>query len=142
MRYADAGDVRIAYDDQGPRVDGGMVFPPWWCNSGRSFFARIAGAPGRQEIRVIRLDWRGHGNSSRTNADFGHGELADDAMAVIEAAAFHPVRPVAQAHGGWPAHPVVAAASATGWPRSSGRAGSLSFDPPPPFMAVFHTSTT
>lgn len=134
MRYADAGDVRIAYDDQGPRVDGGMVFLPGWCNSGRSFFALVAERLAARH-RVIRLDWRGHGDSSRTNADFGHDELADDAMAVIEATDVHPVVLVAQAHGGWSAIQLsrrlgdrVAKIVVLSW---------FVLDPPPPFMAVF-----
>ncbi len=134
MRYADAGDVRIAYDDQGPRVDGGMVFLPGWCNSGRNFFALVAERLAARH-RVIKLDWRGHGDSSRTNADFGHDELADDAMAVIGATGVHPVVLVAQAHGGWPAIQLsrrlgdrVAKIVVLSW---------FVLDPPPPFMAVF-----
>ena len=61
------------------------VFLPGWCNSGRSFFAVLAERLAAR-YRVIRLDWRGHGDSGRPGADFGHDELADDAMAVIEAA--------------------------------------------------------
>jgi pimeloyl-ACP methyl ester carboxylesterase len=37
MRYADAGGVRVAYDDEGPRAGDAVVFLPGWCNSGRSF---------------------------------------------------------------------------------------------------------
>ena len=44
MRYAGAGNVCIAYDDEGPRADDALVFLGGWCNSGRSFFAPLAGA--------------------------------------------------------------------------------------------------
>ena len=58
--------------------------------------------------------WRpGIGSSGWTGAatgtpagraqDFGHHELADDAMAVIQATGVRRVVPVSQAHGGWPA---------------------------------------
>src|SRR2546430_2106776 len=57
----------------------------------------------RARHRVITLDGRGHGDSSRASTDFGHEELADDAMAVIEASGVRGVVPVAQAHGGWAA---------------------------------------
>ena len=134
MRYADAGGVRIAYDYEGPRADDALVFLPGWCNSGRSFFALLAERLADRH-RVIRLDWRGHGDSGRRGADFGHDELADDAMAVIEASGVRRVVPVAQAHGGWPAI------------RLRRRLGDrvtkivvLSWqvlDPPPPFVAVF-----
>ena len=61
MRYADAGGVRIAYDDEGPRADDAVVFLGGWCNSGRSFFAPLAERLAARH-RVIRLDWRGHGD--------------------------------------------------------------------------------
>jgi pimeloyl-ACP methyl ester carboxylesterase len=134
MRYADAGGVRIAYDDEGARADNAVVFLPGWCNSGRSFFALVAERLAARH-RVIRLDWRGHGDSGRPGADFGHDQLADDAMAVIAAAGVRKVMLVAQAHGGWPAI------------RLRRRLGDrvtkivvLSWqvlDPPPPFTAAF-----
>jgi pimeloyl-ACP methyl ester carboxylesterase len=102
MRCADAGGVRIAYDDERPRADDAVVFLGGWCNSGRSFFAPLAERLAARH-RVIRLDWRGHGDSGRPAADFGHDELADDAMAVIQATGVRHVVPVSQAHGGWPA---------------------------------------
>jgi hypothetical protein len=60
-----------------------VVFLGGWCNSGRSFFAPLAERLAARH-RVIRLDWRGHGDSGRSATDFGHDELADDAMAVFE----------------------------------------------------------
>src|SRR5690348_8809070 len=79
----------------------------------------------------------GTGSSGWTGAgtDFGHDELADDAMAVIEAAGVSPVVLVAQAHGGWPAIRLrrrlgdrVTKIVVLSW---------LVLDPPPPVMAVF-----
>lgn len=99
MRCADAGGVRIAYGDEGARADDAVVFLPGWCNSGRSFCALLAERLAARH-RVIRMDCRGHGDSGRPGADFGDDELADDAMAVIEAAGVRPVAQ-AQAHGGW-----------------------------------------
>ncbi len=134
MRYADAGGVRIAYDDEGPRADDAVVFLGGWCNSGRSFFAALAGRLAAQH-RVIRLDWRGHGDSGRPGADFGHGELAEDALAVIQATGVRHVVPVSQAHGGWPALQLrrllgnrVPRIVLLSW---------MVLEPPPPFTAVF-----
>jgi pimeloyl-ACP methyl ester carboxylesterase len=85
--------------------------------------------------RVIRLDWRGHRDSSRPGADFGHDELADDAIAVIEAAGVSLVVLIAQAHGGGPAIRLRR--------RLGDRAAKivvlswLVLDPPPPVIAVF-----
>lgn len=90
MKYAGAGGLRIACDDEGARADDAVVFLPGWCNSGRGFFALPAERLAARH-RVIRPGRRGHGDSGRPGADFGHDELADDAMAVIEAAGVRPV---------------------------------------------------
>lgn len=134
MRYTDAGGVRIAYDDEGARADDAVVFLPGWCNSGRSFFVPLAERLAARHL-AIRLDWRGHGHSGRPGADFGHDELADDAMAVIQAAGVSRVVLVAQAHGGWPAIRLrrrlgdrVTKIVVLSW---------MVLDPPSPFMAVF-----
>jgi pimeloyl-ACP methyl ester carboxylesterase len=85
--------------------------------------------------RVIRLDWRGHGDSGRPGADFGHDELADDAMAVIEASGVRRVVLVTKAHGGWPAIRLCR--------RPGNRVNKIVFlswqvlDPPPQFMTLF-----
>jgi len=133
MSYADAGGVRIAYDDEGPRADDAVVFLGGWCGSGRGFFALLAERLARH--RVIRLDWRGHGDSARPGGDFGHDELADDAMAVIEASGVRRVVLVTQAHGGWPAIRLCR--------RLGNRVNKIVFlswlviDPPPQFTTVF-----
>lgn len=50
MRYADAGGVRIAYDDHGPRADvAALCLTGWWLN--RGFFAALVErrpTPGHQ----------------------------------------------------------------------------------------------
>jgi len=117
-----------------PRADDAVVFLGGWCNSGRSFFALLAERLAARH-RVLRLDWRGHGDSSRPGADFGHDELAGDAMAVIQATGVRRVVPVTQAHGGWPALRLrrllgdrVTGIVLLSW---------MVVDPPPPFLAVF-----
>ena len=132
--YADAGGVRIVYDDEGPRADDAVVFLPAWCSSGRSFFALLAERLAARH-RVIRLDWRGHGGSGQPGADFCHDELADDAMAVIEASGVRRVVLVSQAHDGWPAIRLrrrlgdrVTKIVVLSW---------LVLDPPPQVMTVF-----
>jgi pimeloyl-ACP methyl ester carboxylesterase len=132
MRYADAAGVRIAYDDQGLRADAAVLcLTGWWMNQG--FYAPLAERLSARH-RVITLDWRGHGDSSRPPQDFGHEELADDAMAVIEASGARRVVPVTQAHGGWAAVELrrrlgdrVEKIVASSW---------LVLDPPPQFAAA------
>lgn len=99
MHNAETSGVRIAYDDHGPRADTAVLcLPGWGLNQG--FFAPLAERLSARH-RVITLDWRGHGDSGRSLADFGHEELADDAMAVVEASGVRRVVPLSQAHGGW-----------------------------------------
>ncbi|MCL6505968.1 MAG: alpha/beta hydrolase [Bryobacteraceae bacterium] len=50
---------------------------------------------------TLALDWRGHGQSEKPAGDFGTADLADDAMAVIEASRAEQVVPVALSHAGW-----------------------------------------
>jgi pimeloyl-ACP methyl ester carboxylesterase len=68
MKYANAGGIRIAYHDEGARADDAVVLLPGWCNSGRSSFALLAERLAARH-RVIRPDWRGHGDSGRPGAD-------------------------------------------------------------------------
>lgn len=134
MTYADAGGVRIVYDDEGPRAEDAVVFLGAWCNSGRRFFASLAERLAPRHW-VIRLDWRGHGDSGRPGADFGHDELAGDAMAVIEAAGVRRIVLVTQAHGGWPAIRLCRRLGNT-----VTKIALLSWqvlDPPPQFMTTF-----
>jgi pimeloyl-ACP methyl ester carboxylesterase len=132
MRYANAGPVRIAYDDQGPRVDVAVLcLTGWWMD--RAYYAPLAERLAARH-RVITLDFRGHGDSDRPPMDFGHEELAEDAMAVIEASGIRSVVPVTQAQGGWAAVDLrrrlgdrVEKIVASSW---------LVLDPPPPFAAA------
>ena len=101
MRYADAGSVRTAYDDEGPRADDAVVFLGGWCNSGRSFFAPLAER------------WLpGIGSSGWTGADTGIPAGRPRTSATTNwptmrwSSSRQPVSAVwcrYQAHGGWPA---------------------------------------
>ncbi len=133
MKHVEKNGVRIAYDDRGP-VGGGAAFlclPGWGVN--RGFFAPLAEQLARQN-RVLTLDWRGHGDSGSPPGDFGHTELALDALAVLEASGAETVIPIGQAHGAWIAVELrrrlgarVPAIVASSW---------LVLDPPPPFLGV------
>lgn len=130
--YANAGGIRIAYNDQGPRADTAVICLPGWCLN-RAFFAPLVDRLSVRH-RVITLDWRGHGDSSRLGTDFGHEELADDAMAVIEASGVGRVVSVSQAHPSWAAIELrrrlgdrVEKLIVSSW---------LVLDPPPPFLTA------
>lgn len=124
--------MRLAWDDLGPRSDEALLCLPGWAVN-RGFFRALAGRLSAHR-RVLLMDYRGHGDSERPAADFGHRELADDAQAVMAAAGVQRVVPVAQAHGAWVALELqrrlgdqVRASVALSW---------LVLDPPPPFLGV------
>jgi pimeloyl-ACP methyl ester carboxylesterase len=130
-RFADTSSVRIAFDDLGAAGDGlAFLCLPGWCVN-RGFFRPLAEKLAERH-RVLALDWRGHGESSAPPGDFGHAELVDDALSVVESSGASSVIPVAQAHGGWVAIelrrrlgarvPAIVAMS------------FIVLDPPPPFL--------
>jgi pimeloyl-ACP methyl ester carboxylesterase len=90
--------LRISYDDVG-WGEPALLFMPGWC-SGRTVFNPLA-TRCQAHRRTLALDWRGHGRSDRPDSDFGSCELADDALAVIEASGAGAVVPVALSHAGW-----------------------------------------
>jgi pimeloyl-ACP methyl ester carboxylesterase len=90
--------LRIAYDDSG---GGGLplLCLTGWCSSRHrydGFHERAA-----QHRRVLRLDWRGHGDSDPATGDFGVEEMVEDALAVVEAAGLDAFVPVSASHSGW-----------------------------------------
>lgn len=97
MTHAE-GRPRISYDDQG---DGGpaLLCLPGWCGD-RTVFGPL-GAALAPRRRVLALDWRGHGASTRLVPDFGSAELLDDALQVIESSGAGQVIPVGLSHAGW-----------------------------------------
>lgn len=90
--------LRIHYDDQG-QGEPALLFMPGWCGRRRVFDPLVA--RGASQRRTRALDWRGHGQSERTAAEFGALALGDDALAVIEASRAEQVVPVALSHAGW-----------------------------------------
>jgi pimeloyl-ACP methyl ester carboxylesterase len=132
-KHAEALGVCIAYDDRGiPGRRPAFLCLPGWCVN-RGFFAQLADRLAVRN-RVLALDWRGHGDSARTSTHFGHAELLEDALAVVEASGADAVIPIGQAHGAWIAIELrrrlgvrVPAIVATSW---------LVLDPPPPFRGV------
>jgi pimeloyl-ACP methyl ester carboxylesterase len=121
-------EQRVTYDDVGGSAL--LMLPGWGVN--RGFFDPLAERL-RKKSRVLTLDWRGHGASAAAHG-YGHAELAQDAMAVIEAAGVQSVIPVGQAHGAWVALELrrrlgerVRGIVALSW---------LVLEPPPPFLGV------
>ena len=97
MRSASNG-TSIAYDDVGSGEPALLFLPGWCCD--RSVFRKLIPTCSA-ERRVLSLDWRGHGESGPSPADFGHDGLVEDALAVIAASGASRVVPVSSAHAGW-----------------------------------------
>jgi pimeloyl-ACP methyl ester carboxylesterase len=123
--------VRIVYDDAGSG-DTALLCLPGWCIE-RSVFAPLVARAGAGH-RVLALDWRGHGDSARPEADFAASDLVEDAVSVVEASGAARIVPVAQAHAGWIAIDLAQrlgqrapAIVATSW---------MMLAPPPPFAAT------
>jgi pimeloyl-ACP methyl ester carboxylesterase len=133
MKHTESHGLRIAYDDRGVAgLEPAFLCLPGWGVS-RGFFDPLADRLAVRH-RVLALDWRGHGDSARPDADFGNAELFEDALAVVEASGAKSVIPIGQAHGAWIAVELrrrlgarVPGIIASSW---------LLFEPPPPFLGV------
>lgn len=93
-----AGGGHISYEDRG-RGEPALLLLPGWASSRRVFDPVVPQLAASR--RVLSLDLRGHGRSSRDVGDFGFAQLTDDAVAVIEASGARTVIPVALSHAGW-----------------------------------------
>ena len=98
MPVTNKSGIQIAYDDCG-QGEPALLFLPGWCAPRWAFNDLVALCAKRR--RALLLDWRGHGESETPSANFGVSELADDALAVLEASGTTSVIPVASAHSGW-----------------------------------------
>lgn len=98
MASATADGLRIAYDDSGG--DGlPLLCLTGWCSS-RGRYDEFHDVAARHR-RVLRLDWRGHGESDRPPGDFGTDEMVADALAVVDAAGLDAFVPISASHSGW-----------------------------------------
>ncbi|PTU32863.1 alpha/beta fold hydrolase [Stenotrophobium rhamnosiphilum] len=98
MHTTSSGDVSISYEDSGAG-ETAFLFLPGWCSS-RAIFGELASRLAPRH-RVLAMDWRGHGDSSSNESDFGAAELLADALAVIAASGAKQIIPVAMSHAGW-----------------------------------------
>jgi pimeloyl-ACP methyl ester carboxylesterase len=90
--------VRISYDDLG-QGEPALLLLPGWAHS-RRVSEELAPVTATHR-RTLALDWRGHGRSGPPPGDFGHADMVEDALAVVEASGAEQVVPVGQAHGNW-----------------------------------------
>jgi len=91
--------IAIDYSDTGTGRGLPIVCLTGWC-SDRNRYANFVPQAARSR-RVVTIDWRGHGGSGASPADFGTRELADDVLAVVDAADLDEFCLVSASHSGW-----------------------------------------
>jgi len=109
MKQANAGGVKIAYEDLGQGAGarsagpdpGALLLMPAWCMSHAGFAQLPAKLAARH--RVLAVDWRGHGQSETPAGDFGWEALVEDSLAVMQASGARQFIPVTLSHSGWAA---------------------------------------
>ena len=79
---AHSDGLRINYSDSGQGEPALLFLPGWACDHTQVDPTAQISAEHR---RVVVLDWRGHGRSESSSADFGYKEMVEDALSVIEA---------------------------------------------------------
>src|SRR5215211_190156 len=132
---AHSDGLRINYSDSGQGEPALLFLPGWACDHTQVDPTAQLSAEHR---RVVVLDWRGHGRSESSSADFGYKEMVEDALSVIEASGAQQVVPVAQAHAGW-----VAIEMRRRLGERTPKLVLTSFlvlDPPPPFLAAMEAA--
>ena len=82
MHFADLGDIRVHYDEQGPSDGPAVVFANSLGTDLRIWDGVFAHLP--PELRLIRYDMRGHGLTTCPEAPYYMGDLVNDAAKLME----------------------------------------------------------
>jgi pimeloyl-ACP methyl ester carboxylesterase len=98
MPQAQRQQATIHYEDQG-QGEPAFLCMPGWCATSTAFSHLVPKSAAHR--RVLSLDWRGHGRSTMSSADFGEEGLVEDAIAVIRASGARRIIPLALSHAGW-----------------------------------------
>lgn len=97
MKSVELGNNTFSYDDAGEGPV--LLLLSGWCQDHR-LFKTLAPELARTN-RVIRLDWRGHGDHRDHDGDFTTTEQADDVIAFLDLMKIDTLVPVSTSHGGW-----------------------------------------
>jgi len=90
--------ISMAHSDSGLGAPA-LVCLPGWCG-GREVFSPLLAQSARHR-RSISVDWRGHGESVHSTADFGSADLIEDTIELVDALEVERFVPVALSHAGW-----------------------------------------
>jgi len=88
----------LGYDDLGTGEPAFLLLTGW-CSS-RARWGRVAPLLA-QRSRVVNFEWPGHGDSRPATGDFGHAEMVEEALAMIDASGLQTVIACAASHSGW-----------------------------------------
>ncbi|EKF18174.1 alpha/beta fold hydrolase [Nitratireductor pacificus] len=97
MKTIRIGANPFTYDEAGS--GDAVLLLSGWCQDHR-LFKHLAPELARTH-RVIRLDWRGHGEDRSHDGDFTTADQASDIVAFVDALGLEKVVPVSTSHGGW-----------------------------------------
>jgi pimeloyl-ACP methyl ester carboxylesterase len=97
MKSIEIGANTLSYDDTGEGPV--LLLLSGWCQDHRLFKTLVPELANTN--RVIRLDWRGHGEQRSHDGDFTTSEQADDVIAFLDKMNIDRVVPVSTSHGGW-----------------------------------------
>ena len=97
MPFADLGDVRLFYTDEGDGVPSLLLIHGWTCDSHDWSWQIGAFADSH---RVIAADSRGHGRSGTTEGGYAPRTFADDLASLVESLGAAPVVAIGHSVGG------------------------------------------
>lgn len=97
MKTIRIGANPFTYDEAGS--GDAVLLLSGWCQDHRLF--KLLAPELARTHRVIRLDWRGHGEDRSHDGDFTTDDQASDIVAFIDALGLDKVVPVSTSHGGW-----------------------------------------
>ncbi len=99
LHTIEANGYPISYQDNGPRDAPVVVLMSGWCHDHRLFDQLVPHL--ESDLRVLCIDWRGHGADRTPIPDFGYAEQADDVITVLDHLGVDRFLPLSHSHGGW-----------------------------------------
>lgn len=99
LHTIDVHGYPISYQDNGPPDAPVVVLMSGWCHDHRLFDQLVPHL--ETDLRVLCVDWRGHGGDRSPVADFGYPEQAGDVLAVLDSLGVERFLPISHSHGGW-----------------------------------------
>ncbi|WP_378942103.1 alpha/beta fold hydrolase [Mesorhizobium sp. ANAO-SY3R2] len=97
MKSIQIGANTLSYDETGEGEV--LLLLSGWCQDHRLFKTLVPELA--RTNRVIRVDWRGHGEHRTHDGDFTVDDQASDVVAFLDKMNIDKVVPVSTSHGGW-----------------------------------------